>query len=67
MLDMSDLTRITVDPMVMGGQACVRGMRVTVSMILDLLAAGRSRTEILDAYPYIEFEDIDAVLDYAAV
>lgn len=50
----------------MGGQACIRGMRVTVSMMLDLLAAGRSRTEILDAYPYLESEDIDAVLRYAA-
>jgi uncharacterized protein (DUF433 family) len=64
---MSDLSRITVDPTVMGGQACIRGMRVTVSMVLDLLAAGRSRTEILEAYPYLESDDIDAVSSYAAL
>ena len=63
---MDELARITVDPQVMGGQACVRGMRVTAAMILDLLAAGRSRVEILEAYPYLEPEDIDAVLRYAA-
>ena len=66
MCPMSDLSRITVDPMVMGGQACIRGMRVTVSMVLDLFAAGRTRSEILEAYPYLEGEDIDAVSSYAA-
>jgi uncharacterized protein (DUF433 family) len=63
---MNDLDRITFDPAVMGGKACVRGLRVTVSMILGLLASGRSREEILAAYPYLEPEDIDQALAYAA-
>ena len=50
----------------MGGKACVRGLRVTVGMILNLLAAGRSREEILKAYPYLEPGDIDESLAYAA-
>jgi uncharacterized protein (DUF433 family) len=58
--------RITHDPAVMGGKACIRGMRVTVSVILGLLASGDSREEILKAYPYLELEDIDAALEYAA-
>jgi uncharacterized protein (DUF433 family) len=65
-LAMTDLDRITFDPAVMGGKACIRGLRVTVSMILGLLAAGRSRDEILAAYPYLEPEDIDQALGYAA-
>lgn len=63
---MALLTRITFDPAVMGGKACVRGLRVTVGMILNLLAAGRSREEILKAYPYLEPGDIDESLAYAA-
>jgi uncharacterized protein (DUF433 family) len=63
---MKHLKRITLDPQVMGGKACIRGMRVTVGMILGLLAAGRSRQEILAAYPYLEPEDIDEALAYAA-
>jgi len=63
---MNNLTRITLDPAVMGGKACIRGQRVTVSMILGLLASGRSREEILKAYPYLEFEDVDQALSYAA-
>ncbi len=58
--------RITHDPAVMGGKACIRGMRVTASTVLGLLAIGHSRKEILAAYPYLEDEDIDAVLSYAA-
>jgi uncharacterized protein (DUF433 family) len=58
--------RITHDPAVMGGRACIRGMRVTVSMILGLLSAGRSTEEILAAYPYLTREDILAALGYAA-
>lgn len=61
-----DLTRITHDVSVMGGRACVRGMRVTVETIVGLLAAGRSREEILDAYPYLEDDDITAALGYGA-
>jgi uncharacterized protein (DUF433 family) len=58
--------RITHDPAVMGGKACLRGMRVTVSMVLGLLANGDSREAILQAYPYLEPADLDAALEYAA-
>ena len=63
---MKQFTRITFDSNVMGGKACIRGMRVTVSMVLGLLASKRTRDEILKAYPYLESEDIDAALEYAA-
>lgn len=58
--------RITYDPAVMGGKPCIRGLRVTVGMLLGLLATGQSRERILQAYPYLESEDIDASLAYAA-
>ena len=58
--------RITVDPEVCGGRPCVRGLRVRVTDILDMLAAGASREEILEDYPYLEDEDIAAALAYAA-
>jgi uncharacterized protein (DUF433 family) len=58
--------RITVRPDVCGGRPCIRGMRVRVSDILDLLAAGEDRQQILSEYPYLESEDIDAALAYAA-
>ncbi len=60
------LKRITVNPAVMTGAACVRGLRVTVSTILGLLSSGASREEILKSYPYLEPADIDACLAYAA-
>ena len=63
---MADLERITLDPGVMGGKPCVRGLRVTVGTILGLLAAGRSVEEILADYPYLEREDVQAALAYAA-
>ena len=63
---MEKLSRITFDPAVMGGKACIRGLRVTVGTVLGLLAAGRSHEEILKAYPYLEREDIDQALAYAA-
>ena len=63
---MQDLQRITRDPDVMGGKPCIRGMRVTVGTILGLLASGHSEKEILDAYAYLEPEDIHASLSYAA-
>ncbi len=63
---MNELDRITFDPGIMGGKPCIRGMRVTVGMILGLLAAGRSFEEILFAYPYLEEEDIRQALGYAA-
>lgn len=58
--------RITFDPHVMGGRACIRGMRITVSLILNLVANGMSRAEILEAYPYLEEEDVRQALHYAA-
>jgi uncharacterized protein (DUF433 family) len=50
----------------MGGKACIRGLRVTVGTIVGLLAAGKSQERILEAYPYLEPEDIKAALAYAA-
>lgn len=63
---MSSFDRITFNPAVMGGKACIRGMRVTVGTVVGLLAAGRSHDEILRAYPYLEQEDISQSLAYAA-
>ncbi len=63
---MKKLSRITLDPNVMGGKPCIRGMRVTVGTIVGLLAAGRTEAEILDAYPYVEKEDLREALAYAA-
>lgn len=59
-------SRITFDPNIMGGKPCIRGQRVTVGTILGLLAAGRTVEAILDAYPYLEREDIQQALAYAA-
>ena len=64
---MNKLDRITINPLVMTGRPCIRGMRVTVGNILNLLGAGRSRAEILAAYPYLENDDLDACLQYAAL
>jgi len=63
---MKTLKRITFDPAVMGGRPCIRGLRVTVGTIVGLLASGHSREEILKLYPYLEPEDIDEALAYAA-
>jgi len=60
------LARITHDPEVMGGRPCIRGMRVTVGTIVGLLACGHSVEEVLQAYPYLEKEDVQAALSYAA-
>ena len=60
------ISRITHNPAVMGGKPCIRGLRITVSTILGLLASGNSRERILQTYSYIEPEDIDAALAYAA-
>ncbi len=60
------LTRITFDPAVMGGKACIRGLRVTVGTVLGLLASGHTADEVLKAYPYLEPEDIWEALAYAA-
>ncbi len=64
---MQQFSRLTIDPAVMGGKACIRGMRVTVGMIVGLLAVGRSREEILRAYPYLEPVDIDQALTFASL
>lgn len=61
-----NFSRITFDPEVMGGKPCIRGLRVTVGMILGLMATGRTHTEILTAYPYLEPEDLPAALAYGA-
>ncbi len=58
--------RITFDPNVMGGRACIRGMRITVSLILNLVANGMSIEEIVEAYPDLEPEDVRQALRYAA-
>ena len=63
---MKTLDRITFDPQVMGGNPCIRGLRVTVGTIVGLIAAGRTRDEILKLYPYLEPKDIDQALAYAA-
>ena len=63
---MLDLQRITRAPEVMGGKPCVRGTRVTVGTILGLLASGHDEEEILEAYPYLELNDIREALSYAA-
>ena len=60
------LNRITIDDAQCGGRPCIRGMRIRVTDILDLLGAGASFQEILDDYPYVEREDIVAAIEYAA-
>ncbi|MCB0023042.1 MAG: DUF433 domain-containing protein [Caldilinea sp.] len=60
------LDRITLNPQVMGGKPCIRGMRVTVGMVVGLLAAGETAETVLRAYPYLEAEDIQQALSYAA-
>jgi uncharacterized protein (DUF433 family) len=63
---MNTLDRITFDPQVMGGRPCIRGLRVTVGMIAGLVATSHTRAEILKLYPYLEGEDINQALKYAA-
>jgi uncharacterized protein (DUF433 family) len=63
---MEAIDRITQQPGIMGGRACVRGMRVTVGMIVGQIAGGRSADELLGDYPYLEREDIHQALRYAA-
>ena len=66
MAAVSDFERITQDPEVMGGKPCIRGMRMTVGMIVGQIGAGRSVEELLTDYPYLEREDILEALRYAA-
>lgn len=63
---MLGFNRITFDRRIMGGQACIRGMRIPVSLIVNLIAHGKIVTEILEEYPDLEKEDIQQALEYAA-
>ena len=63
---MKNIERITLNPEVMGGKPCIRGLRVTVGTIIGLLASGITSVEILKMYPYLQQEDIMAALSYAA-
>jgi uncharacterized protein (DUF433 family) len=58
--------RITFDPQMMGGRACIRGMRITVSLLVNLVANGMTTDQILREYPDLEEEDIKQALQYAA-
>ena len=60
------MERITFNPEQCGGRPCIRGMRIRVKDVLDLLAAGVPQSEILEDFPYLEAEDIKACLEYAA-
>ena len=63
---MQNFSRITLDPQVMGGKPCIRGMRVTVGTVVGLIAAGKNIEEVLAEYPYLEREDVLQALSYAA-
>lgn len=63
---MSAIERITVNSEICGGRPCIRGLRIRVKDVLDLLASGATRDEILSDYPYLQSEDISAVLEFAA-
>jgi uncharacterized protein (DUF433 family) len=63
---MEPLTRITIDPEVMGGKPCIRGMRVTVGTIVGFIATGKTVEDVLEEYPYLEHEDVMEALSYAA-
>jgi uncharacterized protein (DUF433 family) len=63
---MNELDRITQEPGVMGGKACIRGMRVTVAMVVGQIGAGRTVDQVLADYPYLEREDVLQALRYAA-
>ena len=63
---MNEFLRVTQNPAVMGGKPCIRGLRVTVGMIVEQIGAGRSIEEVLADYPYLQREDILEALRYAA-
>lgn len=65
-MNFPEINRITIDPVIMGGKPCIRGMRITVGMITGLVASGTSFQEIIELYPYLEEEDIRAALSYAS-
>ncbi|MBC7251973.1 MAG: DUF433 domain-containing protein [Anaerolineae bacterium] len=66
MTQITPFDRITFDPGMMGGRACIRGMRITVALTLNLVANGMTTEEIIQAYPYLEPADIQQALRYAA-
>ncbi|MBN1536944.1 MAG: DUF433 domain-containing protein [Anaerolineales bacterium] len=63
---MEKFNRITFDPEIMGGRACIRGLRVSVALVLNLIANGMTPHQIIQDYPYLEKEDIQQCLQYAA-
>lgn len=63
---MKDLKRITLNPNVMGGKPCIRGLRMTVGTIIGLFASGLKPEDIIKLYPYLELEDLTEALAYAA-
>ena len=63
---MGQLNRITLNPLVMGGKPCLRGMRVTVGTVVGLLASGHTEARVLELYPYLVLEDIRQALAYTA-
>lgn len=63
---MPSFERITFDPAILGGRACIRGLRVSVALLLNLSANGMSSDEIVAEYPYLEVEDVHQALRYAA-
>ena len=64
-LDVQQFTRITLDPQVMDGKPCIRGMRVTVGMIVEAMSAGRTVEELLVGFPYLQDSDIGEALAFA--
>jgi len=63
---MTQFNRITYDPLVMGGRACIRGLRITVALVVNLVANGLNAAQIVKEYPYLEEEDVRQALQYAA-
>ncbi|MEQ1590420.1 MAG: DUF433 domain-containing protein [Gallionella sp.] len=63
---MGQITRITVDANMCGGRPCIRGLRVRVKDVLEMLASGMTKEDILQDFPYLEADDISASLEYAA-
>ena len=66
MMQFPEIDRITIDPQIMGGRPCIRGIRITVGTITGLLSCGKSHEEILQLYPDLEQDDIYAALAYAS-
>lgn len=63
---MTQFNRITFDPLVTGGRACIRGLRITVALVINLVANGMDAAQIVKEYPYLEEEDVRQALQYAA-